>query len=102
MASIIRPLSSVDPQPIKEYLVSFGIPEAVVDWKYFDQRFNRGQERGFVSMSEGGVRGFIGLIPCRIVHSRREYSVAWSCDWSLDRRAQTGLTGLMLDRKSVG
>jgi hypothetical protein len=101
MASIIRPLSSIDPQPIKEYLVSFGIPEAVVDWKYFDQSFNRGQERGFVSLSEGRVRGFIGLIPFRIVHNRREFSVAWSCDWSLDRRAQTGLAGLMLVRECL-
>jgi hypothetical protein len=75
-------------EPVKEYLTALGESEEIVELKYFDHRFNQGRERGYVWIADGPVHGFIGLIPFRIMHNRREMSVAWSRDWSLDQRAQ--------------
>lgn len=101
MTCMIRPLSAVAAEPVKEYLTGLGESEAIVEWKYFDHRFNQGRERGYVWIVDGRVQGFIGLIPFRIMHNRREMSVAWSCDWSVDQRAHQHLTGVLLVRESL-
>jgi hypothetical protein len=99
MATIILPASSVDPGVVKRYLASTGESQSVVEWKYFDQRFGQGRERGFVLIGDDEVRGFIGLIPFRMLQNRREVSVAWSCDWSIDQHSQTLLNGVRLLRE---
>jgi hypothetical protein len=99
MATIILPVSSVDPGVVKRYLASTGESEAVVEWKYFDQRFGQGRERGFVLIGDGEAHGFIGLIPFRMLLNRREVSVAWSCDLSIDLHSHTLLNGLRLLRE---
>jgi hypothetical protein len=101
MSTEIRAMSAVEPELVKEYLTGLGEPRAVVEWKYFDERFNQGRERGFVWISDGRVRGFIGLIPFRMAHGHHDLSVAWSCDWSLDRRVHPGLAAVMLVRESL-
>ena len=101
MATNILSVSSVDPRIVKRYLASTGESESVVEWKYFDQRFGQGRERAFVLIGDGEVHGFIGLIPFRMLRNRREVSVAWSCDWSLDLRSQTLLNGLRLLRECL-
>jgi hypothetical protein len=94
-------MCAVDPELVKEYLTGLGESRAVVEWKYFDQRFNNGRERGYVWISDGRIRGFIGLTPFQISHDHQHLSVAWSCDWSVERRAQPGLTGVLLVRESL-
>ena len=101
MNSAIRPVSLVSPQLVKEYLTNLGESEAMVEWKYFDDRFNKGRERGYVWMNSGRVGGFIGLIPFRIIHNHRELTAAWSCDWSLDWRMRPGIGGVLMVREAL-
>jgi hypothetical protein len=102
VSSVIQPISEVAPELVKHYLAGTGVlsPE-LVEWKYYDYRFNQGRERGYVWLHHGQVRGFVGLIPFRIVHNRRELQVAWSCDCSLDQQAHLAVKGILLLRESL-
>ena len=101
MPTVIQPMSAVDPELVKDYLTGTGESHSIVEWKYFDRRFNQNRERGYVWISDRRARGFIGLIPFRMLHNHQILSVAWSCDWSLDRRTHPGLTGVILVRESL-
>lgn len=92
-------MSEADPTAVKQYLLSRQIQPAIIDWKYFDARFNRDRERGIVWMKENQVAGFLGLIPFRLEKDGVRADCAWSCDWSVDPQ-QGGGMGLLLVKRA--
>jgi hypothetical protein len=99
MASAIQPLSSIAPAELIEYLGREGNPAEIVQWKYFDTRFNRNRERGYVWVKDGKVGGFIGLVPFQVAIAGRVAEAAWTCDWSVQDAAAKG-TGILLIRQA--
>jgi len=91
MASQIRPLSAVDPEPVLEYLGRQGVPEEIVRWKYLDRTPLPEHDRAQVALKDGRIAGFIGLIPLDAPHGLR---AAWTCDWFAD--AEAGALGIAL------
>lgn len=100
MRPVLLNLSEVQPSLVKDYLVRQEIPPDIVDWKYFDSHFNRGQDRGFVCLKENKVCGFLGLIPFRARKDGRTLECAWSCDWSVDASQVVGGMGIMLVKQA--
>jgi hypothetical protein len=100
MRPVLLSLSEVEPSLVKDYLVRQEIPPDIVDWKYFDSHFNRGQDRGFVCLKENKVCGFLGLIPFRARKDGRTLECAWSCDWSVDASQVVGGMGIMLVKQA--
>lgn len=92
-------MSEVDPAAVREYLLGRQIPPEIIDWKYFDPRFNRDRERGVVWMKENQVAGFLGLIPFQLEKDGVRADCAWSCDWSVDSRLGGGM-GLLLVKRA--
>jgi hypothetical protein len=97
--SLLR-LAEAQPSLVQDYLVSQEIPLEISRWKYFDPRFNRGRERGFVCMKDDKVCGFLGLIPFQVRKDARTLECAWSCDWSVDASQVAGGMGLMLVKQA--
>jgi hypothetical protein len=97
--SLLR-LAEAQTALVQDYLVSQQIPLDIADWKYFDSRFNRGQERGFVCMKENKVCGFLGLIPFKARKNAHTLECAWSCDWSVDASQVAGGMGIMLIKQA--
>ena len=95
MRSGLCTLNQADPAAVKEYLVARQIDSSVVDWKYFDSRFNGERERGVVWVRDNQVAGFLGLIPFRLENDGVCANCAWSCDWSVDPHRAAGV-GLLL------
>ena len=95
------PLSKADPAEVKRYLLSRHMQSEIIDWKYFDRRFNRDRERGVVWVRENQVAGFLGLIPFTVQKDKEELrrDCAWSCDWSVDARHGAGM-GLLLVKRA--
>jgi len=89
-------LDEVEPSLVKDYLAGQEIPPDIADWKYFDVRFNRSLDRGFVCVKDGKVCGFLGLIPFKARKEGRTLECAWSCDWSIDAAQVAGGMGIML------
>jgi hypothetical protein len=97
--SLVR-LAEAQPSLVQDYLVRQQIPLEIAEWKYFDSRFSRGQERGFVCMKENKVCGFLGLIPFKAQKEARTLECAWSCDWSVDASQVAGGMGIMLIKQA--
>ena len=79
----IVPLSSVRQELLLAYLGPRGFSEAVIRWKYFDDGFNRGRERGFCAVEHDEMVGFIGMIPVELRRCDEVRSDNWLCDWSI-------------------
>jgi hypothetical protein len=85
---LIKPLSAVSRDKLIDYLEQLGTPREIAEWKYFDESFNAGAERGFTVVDDGEVLGFIGVIPVdvRVPGGVRRFN--WSCDWSASKQLQ--------------
>jgi hypothetical protein len=94
-------MSEADPAAVKRYLLRRQMPPEIIDWKYFDERFNRGRERGLVWVRGDEVAGFLGLIPFHTEKEGSRAECAWLCDWSIDP-SQGGGMGLMLLKRAGG
>jgi len=92
-------MSEVDPAAVKRYLLARQMRSEIIDWKYFDACFNRGQERGVVCVRKDQVAGFLGLIPFRLEKGDLRADCAWSCDWSVDPQQGAGM-GLLLVKRA--
>jgi hypothetical protein len=99
MPAVFQPLSSIDPSALIEYLGREGNSAEIVQWKYFDSRFNRNRERGYTWVKDGKIGGFIGLIPFQVVIDGRIAEAAWTCDWSVQDQTGRG-TGILLVRQA--
>jgi len=99
MRSGLQPMSEADPAAVKRYLAERQIDPEIIEWKYFDARFNRRRERGVVWARENKVAGFLGLIPFCAEKDGVRTECAWSCDWSVDS-SQAGGMGLMLVKRA--
>lgn len=99
MASAFRPLSSIAPAALIEYLGREGNSAEIVRWKYFDARFNRNRERGYAWVKDGKVGGFIGLVPFQVAIGGRVAEAAWTCDWSVQDPTSRG-AGILLIRQA--
>jgi hypothetical protein len=100
MRPVLLRLAEAEPSAVKDYLASQQIPPDIADWKYFDSRFNRGRDRGFVCVKDDKVCGFFGLIPFRARKDGRVLECAWSCDWSVDASQVAGGMGIMLVKRA--
>jgi hypothetical protein len=99
MPPSFQPLSALDPELLVEYLGREGFPSDIVRWKYFDERFNRGRERGYAWVKDGKIGGFLGLIPFEAVLNGRTADAAWTCDWSVQDQSARGV-GILLMRQA--
>lgn len=99
MPASFQPLSALEPDDLIEYLGREGHSPAIVRWKYFDQGFARGRERGYAWVKDGKIGGFIGLIPCRVKLATRTAEAAWTCDWSVQDPSGRGM-GILLIRQA--
>lgn len=93
-------MSTVSPDLVKDYLFSKGETSAAIEWKYFDNTFNNGRERGFVYLYNGKVAGFMGLIPFTVRLDTQVIESAWSCDWYREPHTP-GPMGIMLIKASL-
>jgi hypothetical protein len=100
MRPLLLKLAEAQPSLVQDYLVRQEIPPEISEWKYFDARFNRGRERGFVCMKDDKVCGFLGLIPFQARKDARTLECAWSCDWSVDASQVAGGMGIMLVKQA--
>lgn len=96
----IEPLSKIPASSLRDFLIRHQHESAIIDWKYFDERFNAGRERGFACVDQGRVVSFLGLIPFTAVQNGKRVPAAWSCDWHRDSDAP-GPLGVMLIRQSL-
>jgi len=102
--SSITPLSAAPAELVVDYLTQPGIgrgySRAEAEWKYFDGEFNGGRERGFVSLKDGRVRGFIGMIPVTVATPEAgDRDLIWTCDWSVaDQQSNPGIGILLLTK----
>jgi len=92
-------LSSIEPGELIEYLGREGNSAEIVQWKYFDSRFNANRERGYAWVKDGRIGGFIGLIPFQVWINGRIAGAAWTCDWSVQDQSGRG-TGILLIRQA--
>jgi len=99
MATSFQPLSSIAPAALIEYLGREGNSAEIVQWKYFDSRFNRNRERGYAWVKDGKIGGFVGLIPFQVAMNGRIAEAAWTCDWSVQDQTGKG-TGILLIRQA--
>ena len=99
MSAGFQPLSSIDPGALIEYLGREGNSAEIVQWKYFDSRFNANRERGYAWVKDGRIGGFIGLIPFQVWINGRIAGAAWTCDWSVQDQSGRG-TGILLIRQA--
>lgn len=101
MKASIRPMSEVPPAMVLDYLTQRGSSIEMVEWKYFDARFNRGRERGFVWVRGDRVEGLLGMIPCDLARGEQRWPMTWTCDWSLAAPDSTPGLGILLIRRAV-
>lgn len=74
-----------------------GYSPAEVRWKYFDEEFNQGRERGYASVKDGRVRGFVGMIPASVsMPDGGERDLIWTCDWAVDEPEKNPGIGILL------
>ncbi len=100
-ASSIVALPDAPEAAVRAYLAGRGYAPDYVAWKYFDERFNAGRNRGFVALAGDEVVGFIGLIPFRAHVGGERVDTAWTCDWSADESRAGPTAGLMLLKKAT-
>jgi hypothetical protein len=101
MDDAILPLHSAPKAQVLEYLGRRGLSRDVIEWKYYDEQFNRGRTRGYVWMVRDQVQGFIGLIPWSVRRRDEQLDMVWGCDWSVaDPHVSKGM-GLTLAAHSM-
>ncbi|MEM9973382.1 MAG: hypothetical protein AAF771_04320 [Pseudomonadota bacterium] len=98
--TIVR-LDEAPTAAVRAYLEARGYAPEYVAWKYFDDVFNAGRNRGFVALADGEVVGFIGLIPFRADVAGTRVDTAWTCDWSVEDAKAGPTAGLMLLKKAT-
>src|ERR1700690_1737066 len=98
---VLKSAEELSPELVKNYLTRQGVPAAIVDWKYYDAKFNRGRPRGSVWLRDGRVLGFLGLIPFRFTNDGGD-EAAWCCDWSIDSAQSGAGAGIMLVKHAQG
>jgi hypothetical protein len=96
-------MAEVPMELVHDYLVGTGVGRGLrtsdVHWKYFDEDFNRGRERGYVWFKDNRVRGFIGWIPAKVTTPAGDSDMVWTCDWSVeDPTSNPGIGILLLAR----
>ena len=101
MKSSIVPLSAAPAELVEQYLTQPGIGRGYsgeeVRWKYFDEQFSQGRERGYVWLKLGQVRGFIGMIPAKVAMlDDGERDLIWTCDWSVENPQNNPGIGIRL------
>ena len=52
MPQAIVPLSDVEPEALKTFLRTLEFSDVVIEWKYFDNAFNRTGVRGFCAVRD--------------------------------------------------
>ena len=101
MAPSVVPLSDVPAGLLREFLGRIGMSREVVDWRYLDEDFNRGRNRGLAWLRRDRMEGMIGLIPFQIGGAGPAREVNWSSDWILaDPNANPGM-GILLLRRAI-
>lgn len=101
MRSSITPISEIPRSATEAYLVRQGLAPELARWKFFDDAFNQGRERGFAWLREGRIGGFLGLIPARLGRGGRTWPMYWTCDWSLESRSASAGVGVRLLRRAM-
>ena len=91
----IAPLSNVPRHQLAKYMESLGSSRETTGWKYFDEQFNDGLERGFAVLADDEVLGFIGFIPFNLRVQGKVVRAYWACDWSVSAQLR-GAYGLLL------
>lgn len=98
----IRELAEVDPALLEEFLAEQDIDRQVTRWKYFDDAFNNGRNRGFAAFQNGRLVGFIGLTPFQARAGSTIFDTAWTCDWYVDTARANSTTGSTLLKRATG
>ena len=93
-------MSTVSPDLVKDYLFSKGETSAAIEWKYFDNTFNNGRERGFVYLYNGKVAGFMGLIPFTVRLDTSGNRICMELRW-IESRTRPARMGIMLIKASL-
>src|SRR6476620_8535866 len=101
MPPSVVPLSAVSADLLCEFLGRMGVSRAVAEWRYLDQGFNRGRNRGYAWVRHNQVQGMIGLIPFEIVGPGPARSVNWSSDWMVADSATNPGMGILLLRRAI-
>jgi hypothetical protein len=101
LKSSILPLESVEPELLEAFLTAPGIGRgysaAEVRWKYLDEEFSQGRERGYASVKDGRVRGFVGMIPVKVsMPDSGDRDLIWTCDWAVDEPEKNPGIGILL------
>ena len=101
MSLSIKRLEEVDAKAVSDYLSDYGLEAAVIRWKYFDDEFNQGRNRGYVALKENRPVGFIGLIPFTASDRGRLIETAWTCDWSVAGDESNRTLGVAVLQKAL-
>lgn len=93
-------MSSAPSHQVIDYLTGPGIGRGLTSeearWKYYDEDFNAGRERGFAWLKDGRVRGFIGCIPATRATPVGDKEMIWTCDWSVENPQSAPGIGILL------
>lgn len=101
MPPSVVPLSGVPAELLREFLGRVGMTAEVADWRYLDQDFNRGRNRGFAWLRGDRIEGMIGLIPFQIAGGGPARQVNWSSDWILADPGSNPGMGILLLRRAI-
>lgn len=101
MSSSIVPSSQVPRDEVTAYLVGQGHAPEIVAWKYFDEAFNEGRNRGWAWLKDGRVAGFIGFLPFEIGRGSQRIGARWLCDWSIEDFAAHRGAGVRLFKRAL-
>ena len=101
MPPSVVPLSEVPAELLLEFLGRVGMTREVAAWRYLDEGFNRGRNRGFAWVRRGRVEGMIGTIPFRISGPGAAKEVNWSSDWILADPSSNPGMGMLLLRRAI-
>ena len=94
-------MSEVPAAAVRDFLQSMGIGRALVEWKYFDGRFNRGQgERGVVLLRGDQVVGFAGNSRFAYHRDGRRQHAHWVYDWVKSDAAGKGQGRRLFDEST--
>ena len=96
MSSQIRAMREIEETAVVEFFQKQGIAERVTRWKYYDEAFNKGRNRGYIAVDHGDLVGFIGIIPFLFVSADVARNAVWTCDWYTDRTRPAMGLGLRL------
>ena len=94
-------MSEVPADAVSDFLQSMGIAPALVRWKYFDARFNRGQgERGVVLLRGDQIVGFAGNSRFAYHDDGVRRYAHWVYDWLKNDAAGKGQGRRLFDEST--